>query len=115
MPLIQWGSPSISVSGNGFYFDQAGRTFLQQLNASGTAYHSLMYLDSNDEVVVGNNALLQRIPPLRARDIRLIPAAAADVIAPETGVKLFWDSATDTLSAKNAAGTVVRYSGVRRL
>lgn len=113
--LISWGSESISVGGNGFYFPQSGRGYLQQLNANANAFLSLPYAGSEDEIIAGHDPLINNIPPLRTRDIHLMPVAAADVIAPTSGVKLFWDATSDSLSAKNAAGTVFKYSGSRRL
>jgi hypothetical protein len=114
--LIYWGSSSsMNVQGNGFYFPQSGNRYLQQLNANANGFLSLPYAGSGDEIFVGYDPHLQNIPPLCARDIHLIPVAAANVITPTSGVKLFWDSATDSLSAKTTAGTVLRYSGSRRL
>lgn len=113
--LISWQSESIDVGGNGFYFPQSGNRYLQQLNANANGFLSLPYAGTGDEIIVGHDPYLGTIPPLCARDIHLIPVAAANVIAPTSGVKLFWDSATDSLSAKTTAGTVLRYSGTRRL
>lgn len=114
--VISWfGSSSLNVQGNGFYFSTNNQRYLQQLNATADAFLSLPYAGNEDEIIVGYDPRLERIPPLQARDIHLIPVAAANVITPTSGAKLFWDSATDSLSAKNTAGTVFKYSGARRL
>ena len=113
--LMSWQSASIDVSGNGFYFSETNKRYLNQRNANANGFISLPYVGTNDEVFVGYDPYIQNIPPLCTRDIHLIPMAAADVITPSWGVKLFWDLTTDALSAKSYTGTVFRYTGARRL
>jgi hypothetical protein len=107
--LIYWAnSPSMNVGGNGFWRTANNRGWIYQLNAAGTTYHALFYLNTIDQLVLGVNSFTGDQLDCLTRGIVLNPRTAASVSAPAVSGQstLFVDSADGLLKRRLSNGTL---------
>ncbi|HEY2785291.1 MAG TPA: hypothetical protein VGJ05_09975 [Fimbriiglobus sp.] len=109
-PILQWqDSTSLSLHGNGFYYDINGQSPMKQLNAGKTGWVSLPYMDGS-ELIAGYDPTTGKNPPVRVGSIRLIGQSSDAVPTPAVGsLSVFMDSATGDLAVKRPNGKIARF------